>query len=289
MRALFFAIFLFPSLSSAAVIFSSCPVNPSPGTTAPGPVDRFKPDQLRVKLRSYSQEFPLAARYVQWFFSDRKIAPSQLNADDEKMRKAGVIWEDVQFVTALASTETSCHTSSLATTAAYAIFPFVLRMREADGRPGVRVRYKLCEYYVDEKRQIPYENECTVLGRETGYTFNELEKRFAILQEHVETARSSLTGFAYGMGAIATLTSFRFLRFAKFGWASSALVASVPAGGAYLAVERKWTDELARNMIDFKDAAEVAVHGDLTTSVQVAMPMEEFTPYFSRYLDSLGE
>jgi hypothetical protein len=288
MRALLFSLLLLPAWAHSAVIFSSCPVNSTAGTNAPT-VDRFKPDDFRLKLRSYSQEFPLAARYVQWFFSDRKRPASELNSGDEQMRRAGVVWEDVQFVTALASLPATCHSNPNAITAPYAIFPFVLRMREADGSPGFRVRYKLCEYYVDGQRQIPFENECTVIGRDGGYSFSELEQRFLILKEHVETARSSLTGFAYGAGAIASLTSFRFLRLLRFGRLSSGLIGLVPAGVGILAVERKWTDEFARNMIDFKDAAEVAVYGDLSTSVQVAMPIEDFTPYFRRYLESLGE
>jgi hypothetical protein len=288
MRALLFSFLLFPAISNSAVIFSSCPVNSARGTNSPT-VDRFKPNDFRLKLRSYSQEFPLAARYVQWFFSDRKKPSSELNSNDEEMRKAGVIWEDLQFVTALASLPATCHSKSDAMTTPYAIFPFVLRVREADGKPGFRVRYKLCEYYVDDKRQIPFEDECTVIGRKGGYLFSELEQRFLILKEHVETARSSLTGFTYGVGIIASLTSFRLLRFVRLGAIPSTLIALVPAGTAFLAVEKKWTDELARNMIDFKDAAEIAVYGDLSTSVQVAMPIEEFTPYFARYLESLGE
>lgn len=287
MRALFFSLLFFPVLAHSAVIFSSCPVKPSNGADAR--VDRFKPDDFRLKLRSYAREFPLAARYVQWFFSDRKQPASALDSNDGKMREAGIIWEDVQFVTALASLPATCHSDPNALTKPYAIFPFVLRVHEADGRPGFRVRYKLCEYYVDEKRQIPFEDECTVIGRKGGYLFGELEQRFKILKEHVETARSSLTGFAYGVGAIASLTSFRVFRFLRFGRLSSGLIALVPAGASFLAVEGHWTDEFARNMIDFKDAAEVAVYGDLSTSVQVAMPIEEFTPYFSRYLESLGD
>ncbi len=280
-------LFLLSTTTQAAVIFSNCPVMPTDSTRATSSVDRFRPDELALGLRRYTQEFPQAARYFHWFFSDRQKPASALTGSDQAMRQAGWVWEDLQFVTALAGKEVTCHVNKKSLTTPYAIFPFVMRVKDAGGGPSIRVRYKLCEYYVDNQRQLPFENECKVLGRETGYTFAELEQRFGILRDHVDTARRSMNGLTYAVGAVATLTSFRLLRFLELGNFAALSFAALPAGAAYLAVEKRWIDEFTRNLSDFKDAAEIAISGDLTTSVAVSIPMEDFTPYFVRYLESL--
>ena len=275
--------------SYGAVIYSSCLVESHiPGEAA---VDRFKADGLRSGLRNYSQEVPRLGRYLRWLLtSNEQLAKNResLNADQDQLREIGRLIEDIQFASSLATGEGQpCHSAAKPKTWAMAIFPFVMRNRDAQGAATYRVRYKLCEYYVDQRRQLPIENACTILGREQGYAFTELEQRFVQLQARIEEARESVKLATYGVGALASLTVFKVFRGLNASRLSAATLSLLPAGGTYLAVRNGLSDEFIRNAIDFKDAAEVAITGDLTTAVSVDMPIQDFTPFFVRYLEGM--
>jgi hypothetical protein len=275
--------------AQAAVIFSSCPVESQ--ITGEGKVDRFRADSLRSALRNYSQDVPRLGRYLLWLLSSKEalaVNKNILNENEQQLREIGRLVEDIQFASTLVTDEgNSCQSEAGSKTLPFAIFPFVMRNRDSQGTITYRVRYKVCEYYVDQKRQLPIENACQILGREEGYTFAELEARFTQLKARVEEAREVLKVATYGVGAIGSLTAFKFLRGLKVGQLSAAVLSLLPAGGAYWAVESGLSDELIRNMIDFKDAAEVAITGDLGTTVKVDMPIQDFVPFFARYLDAV--
>jgi hypothetical protein len=207
---------------------------------------------------------------------------------DDKAKELGLAIEDVQLAEILSNPNPACGSDDQPVSEAMAIFPFVMRMKQDDGALAYRVRYKLCEYYVDQDRQLPIENACQILGRETGYTFEELTTRFQILKAHVANVQDGLKAVVYGAGVVGTVTSFRFLRLLRVGGLPALALGSLPIAGSALAVHQGWTDNLARDLVDMQDAAEVAVTGTLATSVKISRPMQDFVPYFSRYLDSMN-
>jgi hypothetical protein len=163
-----------------------------------------------------------------------------------------------------------------------------MRVPSTSGPDQYRVRYKTCAYYVDQERQLPIENSCAVIGREKGYTFAELKARFKLLNRHIENAKNTLDAGVVGVALLSTVPLFRGLRFLKASSAASLVGAIAPVGLAYYGIREDFTDDLIRNAIDFRNANEVAITGDLSTSIQVKMPIQSFLPYFMRYLDSLN-
>lgn len=289
----FAVIVLYGWSSHAAVIFSTCPVPKTLQVVPSGSektqvetVDRFRPEEFRRVLRSYSRAFPQAINYVVWLLDHDPNARLQKD-NDPISEEAGLFLEDLELVNALAAEEAICHDSRKLATQALAIFPFALRVNTEGGNLEYRVRYKVCEYYVDNERQLPIENACMVLGRETGYTFEELKVRIQYLDKHVAQSRSTIEAATMGVGLVAAVPFFKAARYLKAGAIVTIGATALPIAASYVAIERKWTDELIRNIIDFKDANEIAITGDLTTSVGVNMPMHDFIPYFQRYLDSM--
>lgn len=282
MRALILGLLIFEiHFSQAAVILSNCPVAAT-NSSEPSAVDRFKPDRWRGRLQNYSRRLPHFVRWISWMYT------SEMSDDEkaDKLREAGRWLEDFEFVQML-STDQACHGSNNPMTEPLAIFPFVMKVQDGSNPTKYRLRYKACEYYVDQKRQLPIENACTVIGRENGYTFEELTQRFERLQVHVQDTREALQMATVFGGLLATFASFGVLRVAKIGLPAAAAVAAVPTAAAYLAITQGYTDDLIRDMIDFKDAAEVALTGDLTSNVVVSQPIQDFIPYFVRYLEAL--
>jgi hypothetical protein len=261
----------------AAVIFSTCPVA-STDSQSGATVDRFKPNDYQRYIKGHAQEFALLTKYVNWLFG--------LTMDDKLSAQIGQSIEDVQFYSTLSPDQT-CHSHSNPTTLNQAIFPFARKPR--DGSNQYRVRYKLCEYYVDSEKQLPIDDACTVLGRETGYTFTELKQRFQLLNANIENTRFNLKSATYAAGVVASVTAFKVLKVLRLGTFPSLALALVPAGASHYAVANNMTDEWVRDMIDFKGAAEVAITGDLSTSVKINRPIQDFVPYFVRYLETLED
>ena len=272
-----------------AVIFSSCPVESQvPGE---GTIDRFRAEGLSSSLRNFSQEIPRLGRYLRWLFiTKEELAKNRATflENDQQLKEMGRLLEDLQFAASLATGQGQpCKLSAQPKTLPFAIFPFVMRNRDTQDVINYKIRYKFCEYYVDRKRQLPIDNACIILGRESGYTFAELEARLTQLKNRVEEAREGVKLATYGAGALASLTTFRVLRLLKAGRLSAAALSLLPAGGAFMAVQNGLSDEVIRNVIDFQDAAEVAVTGDLGSTVQVDMPIQDFAPFFARYLEGI--
>jgi hypothetical protein len=267
--------------ASAAVILSSCPVR---STTEPElHINRFQPNAFTVNLRNYAREVPAIQKYLAWLLK-RSTVTSQAKADAKEM---GLTIEDVQLSALLNETKPVCHSEEDPVTDAKAIFPFVLRGTDDKGASTFQVRFKLCEYYVDHDRQLPIENACEVLGRRSGYTFAQLENRLAQLQSHVIQVQDGLHAAAYAAGVLASFTSFKILRVVRVGALPALAFGTLPALGSVFAVRAGWTDEFARDMIDLKSAAELPVTGNLTTNVVISRPIQDFIPYFVRYLDSI--
>ncbi|MFW1012968.1 hypothetical protein ACEV93_25210, partial [Vibrio parahaemolyticus] len=93
------------------------------------------------------------------------VQPSQLSGVKDAAFKAGQWLEDVQFTSTFFDRKPRCHDKTNPITDAAAIFPFVLKTSSPE---KYRIRFKLCGYYVDEQRQLPFEDDCTILGREKG-------------------------------------------------------------------------------------------------------------------------
>lgn len=293
-RLIFMISLLISTSASAAVIFSACPV-PETKSLANSPdheiVDRFRPSDFRLQLRSYSQAFPRAVTYLRWLFSEEGTDRAKLHDLDDQFNAVGVWAEDMELLSVLSRENPDCRLGRQVNTQALAIFPFVRRFQNREGTTEYRVRYKVCEYYVDGERQLPFEDGCHVIGREAGYSFEELKARFNQLNVHIVETKEAVEAGILGAGLIAVLPTFKgvyyLTRALPFSRLLSLGVAGAPVGGALAAIHWDFGDEFVRNMIDFRDANEVALTGDLKTSVTVNLPMQEFLPYFMRYLDSL--
>jgi len=267
--------------ASAAVILSSCPVRTTADKTLQ--VNRFRPNAFTVGLRNYAREVPAIQKYLAWLLERSEVSEQSTAGAKE----VGLTIEDVQLTALLNDSKPACHSESDPLTEAMAIFPFVMRTTDDKGAPAYVVRFKVCEYYVDHDRQLPIENACEVLGRSSGYTFSQLENRLSLLQRHVEQVQDGLHAAAYAAGIVASVTSFKLLRVVRMGALPAFALGTLPTLGSVFAVRIGWTDEFARDMIDLKEAAELPVTGNLTTNVMISRPIQDFIPYFVRYLDSI--
>lgn len=275
------------SSAQAAVIISDCPVAHT--EHAEQSSDIFKPDNFRQSLRNYAREVPLIQRYITWLAKGFRSKPETLTPKEQAdAEQVGTILEDLQLSVMLSESKRGCHSSQNLKTKPLAIMPFVMR-------GTYNIRFKVCEYYVDGQRQLPFDDSCSVLGRESGYTQAELQKRFEQLKQNMQAAQQGLdatflvAGFVGSYGSLRLFlrsTMFRSLRTGQWLIAGSVMTFS-PTVLAFFAVREGWTEEVNRASMDLQNAAEIPVTGNLSTTVKVDQPIEDFIPYFQRYLTTM--
>lgn len=288
MKTLLLVLLVFVTVSSqAAVIISDCPVAESENPDRS--VDLYKPDDFRQSLRNYAREVPLIQRYVAWLAKGLKDSPQALTPKEQAdAERVGTALEDLQMAVLMADSKRGCHSSQNPKTKPLAIMPFVIRGSH-------NIRFKVCEYYVDGQRQLPYDDSCTILGRDAGYPQKDLQKRFNEMQENVKGMQqgidaavfvSSFVGGYASLRLFLRLPVFRSLRLGQWALAGSIMTFS-PTVAAFFAVHEGFTEEANRDLVDLQNAAEVPVTGNFSTTVKIDRPMEDFIPYFERYLSTM--
>lgn len=277
------------SVTQAAVIYSSCPVQSADGQNQ---VNRSHEKSWlageKSRLRSYSDSVQYGVYALAYLASTGRELIYNPKDYAEQARLSGQWIEDIQLALQLKGDEKDCQAPDAPQTLNLAIFPFVRKPAGPLTAESVRVVYKACEYYVDQKRQIPFEDACRTLGSEDGYTFAALESRLNGFKSGLQKTRNALDAGLYTGSAVAALTVLRGLRALKMGRLTSLTGALVPPVAVGSAIHLGARDDLLRDLVHMESAGEIAVTGDLSTSVKVSRPMQTFIPYFERYLNSIG-
>jgi hypothetical protein len=277
------ALFVFSSTAFAGpVIYSTCPspvTDNQNGETA----DIYPHSQIKRYVKINPEALRVLYSVAHGFAHSNLMSSNKDN--DRKQVDAWI--NDYELSAYLADQKADCHSNDKATTMPYAIYPYAIKV--AANEP-LRYRFKLCEYQVTNESQIPYDAPCRVLGDENGYTAQQLRYRSANLSRLAAELHDFTDMAIEGVGGLASLVIFHRAFVARSFTFPTLIVGSAPLGGAFWGTKwANWSDSLLSEVVEFKDSEEVALNGNLTTAIAIDRPMQDFVPYFEKYLISIKD